>query len=86
MMSRIFYNILIILSLLYTPFYITFIFLIAGMFLFKDFYEGIIYAFVYDTVFGRNESNFLGVYTIYTFLFFMLFLIVKKMKMTIVMD
>ena len=85
-MPRILYNILIVLSLLYTPFYITFIFLIAGMFLFKDFYEGIVYAFVYDSVFGRGEVTFLGIYTIYTFLFFILFLLVKKMKMTVLRD
>lgn len=85
-MPRILYNILIVLSLLYTPFYITFIFLIAGMFLFKDFYEGIVYAFVYDSVFGRSGATFLGIYTIYTFLFFILFLIVKKMKMTVLRD
>ena len=54
--------------------------------MFKDFYEGIVYAFVYDSVFGRGEVTFLGIYTIYTFLFFILFLIVKKMKMTVLRD
>jgi len=60
MKRRILANALILFSLLFCPFWLTAILIVAGVFIFPRFYEGIAALFLADLLYGIKEARFYG--------------------------
>ncbi|PIP86381.1 hypothetical protein COV42_02310 [Candidatus Campbellbacteria bacterium CG11_big_fil_rev_8_21_14_0_20_44_21] len=73
-MNRFFFNIILFFSIFLLNWWLFGILLLAGFFLFKNFYEGLVYAAFYDLIFTVNGLPFYGAYQAVIFSFILLVL------------
>jgi hypothetical protein len=73
-------DILALLSVFLLPPYITAVFLFVLMFFFEDFFEGVIFAYIIDRIYGGGKVLGLDFPFIFTIFFLILFLISLKLK------
>jgi len=66
MTLRIFINVLILLSIFYLQWWITVFFILFGMFLFTNFYEGIFAGLLLDLLYGTGAKEFYGIWFVFT--------------------
>jgi len=81
MILRIFVNTILFLSVFYLPWWVTIFFVVIGIFLFKNFYEGIFVGLLIDLLYGTGAKEFYGiwfVFTVSTAIFFILGERIKK--------
>jgi hypothetical protein len=83
MMLRIFIDIILILSIFYFPWWVTALFALSGIFIFKNFYESIIAGFLIDALYGTKTSEFAGVWFVFTASFFLLYILSTRLKKNI---
>jgi hypothetical protein len=77
--QRIFFDILLFLSLFLLPWWVTIILGIVLIFRFKNFYEFIFICFLIDSYFGQ-QVKILDSYFIFTFIGIFIFIIINKVK------
>jgi hypothetical protein len=83
MTSRIFIDIIIFFSIFYFPWWITTIFVIGGIFLFRNFYEAIFAGFLLDALYGAKTVEFYGFWFVFAASFFLFYIIVNRLKKNI---
>ena len=80
MVLRIFINIIILISVLYLPWWVTTTAVFTGFLIFKNFYEGIIAGFLLDTLYGAKISQFFGIWFVFTAVYFVGYVIIRRVK------
>lgn len=83
MTLRIFINILILLSIFYLQWWITVFFILFGMFLFRNFYEGIFAGLLLDLLYGTSVKEFYGIWFVFTGITSIFFILIEFLKKNI---
>jgi len=83
MLDRIFYNFIILGSIIFFPWYIYLFVIVFGVFLFESFYEGLIWTMTLDMSYGYVKENAIlsmNFYFFYTIVFLAIFLLKELIK------
>lgn len=83
MIFRVSTDILILLSILYLPWWFTAFLALLGIFLFKNFYEVVFAGFLLDLLYGTAVKEFYGIWFIFTAFFLILFILMERLKKNI---
>jgi len=83
MALRIFINIILLLSIFYLPWWTTALLVLSGIFVFKNFYEGIFAGLLLDALYGTKTAEFMGVWFVFTTSFFVLYVLSTRLKKNI---
>ncbi|MBI5139632.1 hypothetical protein HZA26_03435 [Candidatus Nomurabacteria bacterium] len=68
MVSRILFSIILLWSLLFLPFWLSYFLLILGIFFFHHFWEGVVLFLISDLIYGVKEQSFFNIVFISTIL------------------
>lgn len=77
---RIIIDIFIILSIVTCPWWLTFLLVILGLFLFNKFYEAFLFGLILDSLYGISREVFLGKNYISILIVVVLFFLVNWLK------
>lgn len=80
MARRIIFDLLLLLSVLFGPFWLSVILALAGFFLFPKFWEGVILLFLSDLLFGIKTPGFWGMPYVSIFIGAIAFGLVEYLK------
>lgn len=80
MLKRIVFAITLLLSVLFLPFYLTYIIAFWGIIYFKLFWEGLIIFFISDLLYGTKVESFDYITFISTIVYLVVFIIIELSK------
>ncbi len=80
MVLRILASFVLLLSVLYMPFWLSVILVLAGMTYFSFFWEGVILFFLSDLLYGTSEIRFFNIFFISTIISFLFLVIIELLK------
>jgi len=80
MVYRVIYNILILISVFYVPFWIFLILLLIGLLIYRNFFEAIFWTILADNLFSLSRDIFFNFQYIYTLIILIMFLIINFFK------
>lgn len=77
---RLTYTGILLISVIFFPFFVSLILAIAGMFFINYFWEAVFLFFLFDLIYGIGGSSFLGIYFGSFFLSIFLILVIEFIK------
>ncbi|MEK7088901.1 MAG: hypothetical protein AAB913_02105 [Patescibacteria group bacterium] len=80
MKKRILVFLILLLSILYMPFWLSIILILIAMAYFLFFLEGIVLFFLSDLLYGTSEIRFLNIFFISTIISFLFLIIIELLK------
>jgi len=80
MVLRILASLVLLLSILYMPFWLSIILALAAMVYFSFFWESIILFFLSDLLYGTSEIRFLNIFFVSTIISFLFLIIIELLK------
>lgn len=80
MILRILASLVILLSILFMPFWLSAILALVGMVYFSFFWEGVALFFLSDLLYGTSEVRFLGIFFVSTIISFIVLIIIELSK------
>jgi hypothetical protein len=80
MAFRILASLILLISILFAPFWLSFILVLSAMIYFSFFWEGVILFFISDLIYGVSEARFLNVYFICLIFSFLALIIIELLK------
>jgi len=83
MVFRIAADILVVLSIFYSPWWVTALIILSSFFIFKNFYEGIFAGFLIDVLYGVKATEFLGIWFVHFAFYFIFYMLSLKLKKNI---
>jgi hypothetical protein len=80
MIFRIMYSFLVLMTILFWPFWISLGMIFLGMILYKKYYEGLIGVFIFESLHSVNEVKIFGLYFVLLLIFVFLFILIEFSK------
>ncbi|KKP24654.1 MAG: hypothetical protein UR25_C0002G0098 [Candidatus Nomurabacteria bacterium GW2011_GWE1_32_28] len=80
MILRIFFSLLLLISILFWPFWVSLILGLMAIIYFSFFLEAIILFFLSDLLFGVKEARFFNIYIISLIFSFLILIVVESLK------
>ena len=81
--QRIIFNIMLVLSTIYLPWWITLPMTLCGLFLFDRFYEYFLVGILMDTLYGVPLEKFYGIWFVFTLILSIAYVTIGKLKRSI---
>jgi len=79
-MNRFLFNILLIISVFFLNWWLLLLILMIGIFIFRGFYEGLLYAFIFDFIYGPEGMGYIYLKFTTIILFIIVFFIALQLK------
>ena len=80
MILRIFASLIILLSILYMPFWLSIVLALIAMIYFSFFWESVVLFFISDLLYGVGETKFFGIFFVSSIISFLVFILIEIIK------